>query len=309
MSGPPAAGPVPIRFAALGDSLTEGIGDPLPGGAWRGWAELLAGALGPPGRPAVLTKYARSGARSADTATDQLPPALRLRPQLAAVIVGGNDTLRSDFDIRRCAAALDTLIGGLTATGAVVLTACLPDPGRMLRLPALLGRPLARRMRAVNEVVHRLSARYDAVHTHLADHPVVADRSAWSVDRLHPSERGHRMLAREFHTLLTARGFPAGPPPSAVPDQPEPGPAADAWWLATQGTRWVAARSRDLLPGLLRLAAQEARHRLAGADAALDRALIEAARAALPAVATAPRPAPPAGRAPVPEPDLAPWPP
>ncbi|MFF3148131.1 LuxR C-terminal-related transcriptional regulator, partial [Streptomyces sp. NPDC057927] len=38
----------------------------------------------------------------------------------------------------------------------------------------------------------------------LSDHTWVADRRAWSVDRLHPSELGHRLLAREFHSALRA---------------------------------------------------------------------------------------------------------
>ena len=37
-----------IRFAALGDSVTLGIGDPMPQGGWRGWAALLADSLAPP---------------------------------------------------------------------------------------------------------------------------------------------------------------------------------------------------------------------------------------------------------------------
>ncbi len=32
-------------FVALGDSITVGIGDPAPGGGWRGWAALLAGTV------------------------------------------------------------------------------------------------------------------------------------------------------------------------------------------------------------------------------------------------------------------------
>jgi hypothetical protein len=36
--------PQPVtRFAALGDSVTVGLGDPMPQGGWRGWAALLAG--------------------------------------------------------------------------------------------------------------------------------------------------------------------------------------------------------------------------------------------------------------------------
>ncbi|MGK5534017.1 SGNH/GDSL hydrolase family protein [Streptomyces sp. URMC 129] len=291
----------PVCFAALGDSLTEGLGDALPGGRWRGFAPLLAAGLGPPARPVRLVNLARSGARTADAAGEQLAAARALRPRYASVIVGGNDTLRGAFDIADAARDLDAVIGALTADGAVVLTACLPDPGRMLHLPRALAQPLARRMRALNDVVHHLSWRHGAVHAHLADHPLVADRAAWSVDRLHPSELGHRLLAREFHAGLAARGLAAGPPPSPVPDRPPPRRAAGAWWLATRGTRWVAARSTDLLPGLLRLAAAETRHRLAGTEEALDRAARDATLAALaplraPAVPRAVPAAPPPTR-------------
>lgn len=38
-----------LRFAALGDSTTHGIGDPVPAAVspmgWRGWARLLATSL------------------------------------------------------------------------------------------------------------------------------------------------------------------------------------------------------------------------------------------------------------------------
>ena len=36
-------------FAALGDSITLGVGDPAPDGGWRGWAAFLAQSL-PAGR-------------------------------------------------------------------------------------------------------------------------------------------------------------------------------------------------------------------------------------------------------------------
>ena len=42
------------RFAALGDSITVGMGDPVPG---RGWAALLAGTLPQP--ELVATKASR----------------------------------------------------------------------------------------------------------------------------------------------------------------------------------------------------------------------------------------------------------
>ncbi|WP_051731828.1 SGNH/GDSL hydrolase family protein [Kitasatospora phosalacinea] len=266
-----------VRFAALGDSLTEGVGDPVPGG-WRGWAALLAPALSPD--PVEFRNLAGSGALSRDLLVSQLPTALALRPGYAAVLVGGNDTLRASFDLestgRRFAAALSSL----TSAGAVPLTACLPDPGQLLGLPAPLARPLARRMRGVNAVVHALSAHYGAVHLHLAELPWTRRRELLSVDRLHPSALGHQLIAREFHALLAGAGHPVGPAP--VPFAvPAPGRGADLWWMATQGTRWVAARSTDLLPGLLALAALESRHLLRGSARHLDRAEADATAAVI----------------------------
>lgn len=275
------APPETLRFAALGDSLTEGLGDPLADGTRRGWAALLAEGLPAPGQSVRLVNLARSGAQTADAAGEQLAAARRMRPHVASVVVGVNDTLRGTYDIPRAVRALDTAIGTLTADGTVVLTACLPDPGRMLRLPRALARPLGRRMRALNEAVHQLSRRHGAVHAHLADHPMVSDRDAWSVDRLHPSELGHRLLAREFHALLAERGLAEGPQPSFELDQEPPTRTAGVWWMATRGTRWVVARSVDLLPGLLGLALEETRHRLAGTDGVLERTARDAVREAL----------------------------
>lgn len=264
-----AAPPRPPRFAALGDSLTEGVGDRVDG-AWRGWAVLLAQGLGEPGRPAEFRNFAVSGALALDVHERQTPEALGYAPDLASVIVGVNDTLRHTFDIHDLAVRLDEVCAALSETGTRLLTACLPDPGTMLALPGPLARPLARRQRTVNAVVHALSERYGAVHLHIADAGWVEDRSMWSADRLHPGERGHRMIARRFHELLTAEGFALGTAPGAEPQQPVPSRMAKAAWLATAGTAWVARRCTDLLPQLVGLAGSEVRHWARGTSARLD---------------------------------------
>ncbi|MEV6978988.1 SGNH/GDSL hydrolase family protein [Kitasatospora sp. NPDC093806] len=270
----------PVRFVALGDSLTEGVGDPIPDG-FRGWAALLARSLAPPHPGVEFTNLARSGALTTDLTTEQLPAALALRPQVAAVVVGGNDTLRSGFDVGHTTRSLDAVLGRLTAGGALVLTACLPDPGTLLRLPRPLARPLARRMRAVNTVVHALSARHQAVHLHIADLPWTAERRLLSVDRLHPSAEGHHLIARGFHDLLATAGRPLGPAPAPEPAEPPPGTLADLWWMATRGTRWVADRSTDLLPGLIALAAMEGYARLRGSTDRQDQQMTHATTTAL----------------------------
>ncbi|MFJ8084710.1 SGNH/GDSL hydrolase family protein [Streptomyces sp. NPDC096205] len=271
----------PVRFVALGDSLTEGVGDPV-GDGWRGWAALLAGGLAE--ESVRFTNLAVSGAQTRDVVESQLPAALVLRPDLVSVVIGVNDTLRRSFDIHAVAARLDRVYAAFAAQGAVLLTACLPDPGAMLGLPGALARPLARRQRAVNTAVHALSERHGAVHLHAAEGAWLTDRALWSADRLHPGERGHRQLAVRFHALLAGAGLARGPAPSPAPEFPAPTRAASLRWLATAGTGWVARRCTDLLPQLLRLAADEMRHRARGTSARLDLGATHAVSAALAAL-------------------------
>ncbi|GAA2343131.1 SGNH/GDSL hydrolase family protein [Streptomyces kunmingensis] len=258
-----------LRFAALGDSLTEGIGDPVDGG-WRGWAALLADGLAPAGTPVEFRNFAVSGAQTAEVRGRQLPDALAFAPDIVSVVVGVNDTLRRTFDLHAMAAHLDAVYGAFAGRGAIVLTACLPDPGAMLGLPGALARPLARRQQAVNSVVHALSERHGAVHLHAAEGDWVADRAMWSVDRLHPGERGHRLFAARFHAVLAEAGKAHGPAPDTEPQRPAPTRSAALRWLATAGTGWVARRCTDLLPQLMALAADEVRHGLRGTGARLD---------------------------------------
>lgn len=273
----------PIRFVALGDSFTEGVGDPVPGGR-RGWAALLAEGIGDRHRGVEFRNFAVSGSLSGDVLDRQAPAAAAFRPDLASVVVGVNDTLRHSFDIGLVAQRLDEVCALLTGGGAVLLTACLPDPGSVLGLPAPLGRPLARRQSAVNAVVHALSARYDAVHLHASDGTWLSDRSLWSADRLHPAERGHRTVAAGFHALLAARGLALGAPPGREPQEPPPSRADSLLWLATAGTGWLVRRSTDLLPQLLCLAGAEVRHWARGTSGQLDRRAEQALRGALTAV-------------------------
>jgi hypothetical protein len=77
------------------------------------------------------------------------------------------------------------------------------------------------------------------------------------VDRLHPNERGHRLIACQFHDLLAESGFPVGPGPDPEPSTPSPSRLAEIAWMATKGTAWLLRRSTDLVPALVGLAVRE----------------------------------------------------
>jgi hypothetical protein len=133
----------------------------------------------------------------------------------------------------------------------------LPDPGQMLGLPGALSRPLARRMHAVNEVVDEVARRHGTLHLDIARDPATYQRHYWSVDRLHPNERGHRFIACRFHALLAQSGYAVGPGPDPEPSSTPPTRLAEARWMATKGTAWLIRRSRDLVPALVALAMRE----------------------------------------------------
>jgi len=236
-------------FTALGDSITLGLGDPAPAGGWRGWAAFLAEGL-PSGQ---LHNLAATGAQAADVERTQLPRALELRPDVASVVVGTNDTLRPGFDPPRIHAALAHVVGSLSAAGAVVLTLRLPDPGKMLGMP----RTLARRVDELNEITDQVAQRFGTLHFDAARDSQVYDRCMWSIDRLHPSERGHRHIACRFHDQLAAHGHPVGPRPGTEPTSPPPTRRDEVTWMATKGTAWVLRRCTDLLPYLLVMAVRE----------------------------------------------------
>jgi lysophospholipase L1-like esterase len=242
------------RIVTLGDSITLGLGDPVPGGSWRGWTRHLASGLPKP----ELHNLAVNGAQAKHVERDQLPTALLLRPHVASVIVGINDTLRAGFDPVRTGQATARTVAALTAGGATVLTMRLPDPAQMFGLPPGLARPLSRRMQAVNAEIDRIAAHYGTVHWDASADPLTYDRDYWSVDRLHPNERGHRLIAGRFWDQLAAAGVPVSGRPDTEPAGPAPTRREDVLWMATRGTRWVVRRSVDLIPYLLFLAAREA---------------------------------------------------
>ena len=118
----------------LGDSTAVGLGDPAPGGGWRGVGSLLAESLSG-------VRYANlsfTGARMRCVRERQLPAALRLRPDVVLVIAGMNDTLRSDFDPERVHDDLDLVVEALHAAGAQVLLTRFHDHGVVFRLPGPL---------------------------------------------------------------------------------------------------------------------------------------------------------------------------
>ena len=84
-----------VRYVAIGDSFTEGVGDELPDGSVRGWADLVAkGWADGTGRPIEYANLAIRGKLIWPIVDEQLERALALRPTHGSFNGGGNDMLR-----------------------------------------------------------------------------------------------------------------------------------------------------------------------------------------------------------------------
>ena len=174
------------------------------------------------------------------------------------LVVAGDGPLRARLVRRATRTGLPVTFAGFLS-GRADLAALLASADVAIApgLPGALARPLARRMRAVNAAVDEVARRYGTVHLDVARDPATHERRYWSVDRLHPNERGHRLIACRFHALLRASGFPVGPGPDPEPSSPPPARLAEVHWMATKGTAWLVRRSRDLVPALVGLAVRE----------------------------------------------------
>lgn len=235
------------KLVVLGDSTAVGIGDPAASGGWRGVGPLLADALGVEG-PAYLNTSV-TGARMRCVRESQLDAALTHRPDVAVLIVGMNDTLRSDFDADEMAADLDAVVTTLAEAGTAVLTVRFHDHGKVFRLPGPIRRALRARIDELNGVIDGVCALRGTACLDLVGLPGAYDLDTWSVDRLHPSERGHRMLALGFADLLHVAGFAV---PNPVTLECSGGAVVrrrdHLGWLVAKGLPWLWRRSSDLLP-------------------------------------------------------------
>lgn len=234
-----------VRMAALGDSATYGIGDRVHG-EWRGWAALLAGAISE-SHDVSFCNLARPGATVVDVCRQQMEDAVAHGPHIASLMVGINDTLRSSWDPELARLQLLSCAAQLTNRRALLLTACFHDHARVLPLPRPLRNRLSVRLDALNAIYEEVHARFGGIQLDLRSFDEPLRHEFWSVDRMHPSELGHRWLARKFADRLVESGLTFEPPTETCSGE-HPSRRENAQWLITQGGPWLGRRALDFGP-------------------------------------------------------------
>jgi lysophospholipase L1-like esterase len=220
-------------FVAIGDSFTEGLNDPGPGGGFRGWADLVAGALSAQRPGFRYANLAIRGKLLGQVVAGQVPRAVELAPDLVSLAAGGNDILRGD-DVDALAVMFETAVAKLQAAGCRVLVFTGFDPRMFPVIRLLRGRIAAYDM--------HLRGIADSRGCDLVDlwsMRALKDIRAWSPDRLHLTTEGHRQVARRACEVL---GIPADADWQAPPPAPLPAarPGRSLWLAARrQDARWA----------------------------------------------------------------------
>jgi lysophospholipase L1-like esterase len=235
------------RYVALGDSFTEGIGDPEPrsAGGHRGWADRVAEVLSAKTDDFAYANLAIRGRLLQQIIDEQVEPALELRPDLVTISAGGNDIIRPGTDPDDIADRLEGAIGRLRSDGATVVLFNGPDIGMT---------PVLRRSRGkvaiYNENLRAIAQRHDAIIADMWALRELQDPRMWAPDRLHFSPVGHHTIARMVLDSLGVEN-------DLEPYTPEPMPAIswrqarveDLGWAREYLLPWVIRRIRHQSSG------------------------------------------------------------
>jgi lysophospholipase L1-like esterase len=185
------------RLVVLGDSVPAGVGDPVDGYLDLSWADRVAAALDRVNPGLSYLNVAERELRAAEVRQLQLGPAMAFRPDLAVVVCGGNDMLSRSFDAASVEYELEIMISRLREQGADVVTFGLFDLSKTSFIPDEMRDGLRQRLHLLGDVTRQVSRRHGGIHVDFLTHPVGADDTAYSADKLHANRRGHAVVATE----------------------------------------------------------------------------------------------------------------
>jgi lysophospholipase L1-like esterase len=242
-----------LRYVALGDSQTEGLGDGDDTVGLRGFADRFAEHLAALEPALQYANLAVRGRTAGQVRTQQLGPALALRPDLATVVAGVNDLLRPRYDAAEVAGHLEEMFAALTDAGTHVVTLTFPDIAKI----APLARPLRSRVSDLNTRIRAAAARHGVAVAETGRQAVTTDPRLWTADRLHASALGHERiaaaLAQAVHLPGSDDAWTLPLPPQRVPSRRQAAEAELRWAAAHLGP-WLGRRLRGRSSGDARTA-------------------------------------------------------
>ncbi len=228
------------RYVALGDSFSEGVGDPDPArpNGLRGWTDRVAEVLATRSDDFGYANLAIRGRKLGQIIDEQLEPAVALQPDLVTIYAGANDILRPSVDIDALVTAYDEALGRLAATGARVVVWTAFDPGGSKVFGAVRAR-----FALYNELLREVVDRRELTLLDFWRLRDYRDWRFWDTDRMHLSPAGHQRMAIE---VLDTLGVEHSLTQLPLADVPPPGfranTRANLEWVREHAVPWVHRR-------------------------------------------------------------------
>lgn len=186
-------------FVAVGDSFTEGVGDPREDGTVRGWADFVAVGLQQASETDVTyANLAVRGRKLGPIIAEQMSSALALDADLLTFNGGGNDIMRPRVSIGWVVDRTLEVVErtGATRTRPVIVAGANPTD----LLP--MGRLIRRRGDALADQVRDALTRTQTPFVDNWGDATLRQARYWSADRMHLNALGHARVAANVLSAL-----------------------------------------------------------------------------------------------------------
>ncbi|MFA5087384.1 MAG: SGNH/GDSL hydrolase family protein [Candidatus Paceibacterota bacterium] len=188
-----------IKYAALGDSLTAGVG---ASSYENSYPYLLAKDMAKNNNEVILQDYSLLGARAEDVIGNLLDPVISGKPDIVTVLIGVNDvrerTGEDDFK-NKYEYIVDSL---LKQTNANVYLISLPFIGSSTVYLPPYDAYFRQRTIVFNKIIKEIAREKNLKYIDIAtptENIFKKDGPHYSVDSFHPSDEGYKILTQEIY--------------------------------------------------------------------------------------------------------------
>lgn len=194
------------RFAVIGDSVAEGLAEPVPGYSEVQLADRVAHELTAAAPDLEYLNLGHRGLRTREIRESQLGPALDFKPDLALVVCGGNDAFPATYRPDPVALELRAMVTALQEAGADVITVGLYNVSYSpsTEIADWLRPGLRKRMQTLSERTAAIAAELGTLHLNLTAHPAATDPGLYSSDGRHGNARSDAIAVAEAVRMLGA---------------------------------------------------------------------------------------------------------
>lgn len=237
------------RYVALGDSLTEGLGDDRfeQDRYFAGWADRLAVLLNEDAQAAgedfLYANLAVRSRNSAEILSSQVAEAIALEPDLVTIMAGANDLWRPRKSWDQIRTQFNDAIIELKSAGiTVVLTNCI-NPVHHWSF-----RAGTHRAKELTKLIEEIALQHNVLVIDVFRSPTLRRLRVWSQDCVHFGPRGHAHVANKAAKLL-ALPYRINSPVLEPRLKDKMTILEHARWITSHVTPFVSRRMRGIAAG------------------------------------------------------------